>query len=297
MSKNNSNNITKYSAIAIFIFMAVAFMLPSPQEPQEAQAGGEINATPAYESLLKEGETKKAEAEKQLEQAAKIKELCSLDFENPELCGVKNYDNLNQELEQLPATPEDSLKVEGTASPTQEATSSVSAHTFNEHEQRIIDQCTSLEMTKPQIAFTLANVSHETGKFKYFEEINGRAQALKLNYQGGENWYGRGYIQLTHKNNYELWSTWTGRDLVTNPDILVTDFELSAFIACSGIKHGSFTRTGSIDKYINKDNQDYYNARSIVNGDKNYRAGCQDGNCWTIGTKISDLSKKYLLNL
>lgn len=149
-------------------------------------------------------------------------------------------------------------------------------------------------MSKEQTAFVLANAHHETAGFKYFKEIDGRNQAIKLKYIGGENWYGRGYIQLTHKTNYEKWSKWTNKNLVSDPDLLLTDLDLSAFIACSGIKHGSFTGIkGGISNFGN----DFYNARALVNGDKNYRAGCLNGNCWTIGTKINDLTNYYIKNI
>ena len=144
-------------------------------------------------------------------------------------------------------------------------------------------------MSKEETAFVLANANHETANFKFMHEIDGRNQALRLGYQGAD-YYGRGYIQLTHLNNYKNWSKWTGRDLVSNPNIVAEDLDLSAFIACSGVQHGSFTATGGIAKY----NGDWYNARAIVNGDKNYRAGCDGNSCWTIGTKIKDLTNKYI---
>jgi len=162
---------------------------------------------------------------------------------------------------------------------------------LNEHEARIYYTCTELGMTPEESAFVIANANHETAQFKYFQEINGEQQAAKLGYGGGTNWYGRGYIQLTHLSNYQQWSEWTGRDLVSNPEILITDLELSAHIACSGILHGSFTaEPGGIRNY----NGDWYNARSLVNGDKHKRAGCEGNACWTIGTKIQELTKQYI---
>lgn len=139
---------------------------------------------------------------------------------------------------------------------------------FNEHELRIYNECKALDMTLEQTAFVLANTRHETAQYKHFQEIDGRNQAIKLGYKGGADWYGRGYIQLTHNTNYALWSKWTGVDLVSNPDILITDLDLSAFIACSGVKFGSFTASPPISHYVNDHNKDYYNAREIVNGDK-----------------------------
>jgi len=164
---------------------------------------------------------------------------------------------------------------------------------LNNHERIIFKECQSLDMSIEETAFVLANANHETAQFKFLEEINGEAQALRLGYKGGKNWYGRGYIQLTHITNYQQWSKWTNRDLVSNPDILTKDLQLSAFIACSGVKHGSFTNKGKLADY----KKDWYNARALVNGDKNYRAGCNSNGCWTIGTKIKDLTNQYIAKI
>jgi len=148
-------------------------------------------------------------------------------------------------------------------------------------------------MSIEESAFVLANANHETAQFKFMYEIDGRNQALKLNYQGGAEYYGRGYIQLTHLNNYKNWSKWTNRDLVATPNIVAEDLDLSAFIACSGVQNGSFTAGPKLSEY----NGDWYNARAIVNGDKNKRAGCDGNNCWTIGTKIKDLTNQYITKI
>lgn len=157
---------------------------------------------------------------------------------------------------------------------------------LNEHELRIFNQCQSMGMTLEQTAFVLANTRHETGQYKYLKEIDGPNQAIRLGYKGGSNWYGRGYIQLTHDTNYSQWSKWTGVDLIANPDLLVTDLELSAKIACSGIKYGSFTAKPPIEHYINDSKQDYFNARELVNGDK-----------WSVGNKIAGYTEEYIQRL
>jgi hypothetical protein len=161
---------------------------------------------------------------------------------------------------------------------------------LNNYERVIFKECKKLDMNIPETAFVLANANHETAEFKYLKEIDGENQAIKLGYKGGRNWYGRGLIQLTHITNYQQWSKWTGRDLVNNPDLLITDIQLSAHIACSGIKNGSFTSKGKLVDY--KGN--WYNARALVNGDKDYKAGCNQQKCWTVGTKIKDLTNKYI---
>lgn len=129
---NPDSKSFKFMSGIIFIFMAVTMLWPAltGYEPETAQAG-QINTTPAYEELQKDGEAKKAEADLKLQQAKKLKELCSLKFEDSELCGSNNYGGLNQELEQPVETPEGELsKTEGLATPTQVATSSNSWQQF-----------------------------------------------------------------------------------------------------------------------------------------------------------------------
>lgn len=53
-----------------------------------------------------------------------------------------------------------------------------------------------------QIAYMLATAQHETRDFNAPEEDYGRSQARKLGYSGGEEYYGRGYVHLTHDYNY-----------------------------------------------------------------------------------------------
>jgi hypothetical protein len=164
---------------------------------------------------------------------------------------------------------------------------------FNEHELRIFNECTAMDMTLEQTAFVLANARHETAQYKYLTEIDGANQAIRLGYKGGANWYGRGYIQLTHNTNYAQWSKWTGVDLVSNPDLLITDLDLSASIACSGIKFGSFTAKAPVSEYINDHKKDYFNARDLVNGDKWYT----DRTGMLMGNKIAGYTQEYINKL
>jgi predicted chitinase len=77
-----------------------------------------------------------------------------------------------------------------------------------------------------ELAAFLAQCSHESGGFRYLSEIWGPTAAQKT-YDGrmgnnksgdGYRYRGRGYIQLTGKNNYTQASRALGLDLVKNPD-------------------------------------------------------------------------------
>lgn len=66
-----------------------------------------------------------------------------------------------------------------------------------------------------ELAAFLAQMSHESGQFKYKTEISGG----KDSYDGGKRYKGRGYIQLTHKYNYKYYGDKLGLDLVNKPEL------------------------------------------------------------------------------
>lgn len=74
-------------------------------------------------------------------------------------------------------------------------------------------------LTDPKIvAYTVATIEHETAKtFEPIEEIDGENQAIIYKYSGGNKFYGRGFIQLTHDYNYAYMSLKLGTDLINNP--------------------------------------------------------------------------------
>lgn len=75
-----------------------------------------------------------------------------------------------------------------------------------------------------EAAMFMAQLIHESGGFVYNEEWGkGKNQPY------GEVYYGRGYIQLTWKRNYEMASKDTFGDdrLVRNPDMVSNDKDLS----------------------------------------------------------------------
>ncbi|WP_123137255.1 MULTISPECIES: peptidoglycan-binding protein [unclassified Xanthomonas] len=128
---------------------------------------------------------------------------------------------------------------------------------------------TALEngVTDPkQISYMLATAQHETRNFQAPEEDFGRSQARKLGYSGGEEFYGRGYVHLTHDYNYAKFDKLLGLngEMVRNPD-MAKDPEVAAKVLVVGMRDGLFTGK-PLDRYIDADNHDVYNARRVVNG-------------------------------
>lgn len=117
-----------------------------------------------------------------------------------------------------------------------------------------------------QIAYVLATAQHESQNFTKPEEDYGRQQATRLGYEGGEDFFGRGYAHLTHRDNYQRLGEALGRgdDFVNNP-ALAADPEIASRVLVVGMRDGLFTTRGLGD-YITADGVDYEGARRIING-------------------------------
>ena len=80
----------------------------------------------------------------------------------------------------------------------------------------------------------------------------------------GECYYGRGYVQLTWKDNYAHQAGKCGLPFVEQPD-LVMEMLPAAQILFEGMLDGDFTGVG-VGDYITETQCDYVNARRVVNG-------------------------------
>lgn len=115
-----------------------------------------------------------------------------------------------------------------------------------------------------QIAYLLATVQLETGN---------TFQPVKEAYWLSENWrkrnipswpyFGRGFVQITWKINYEKYSKLLNVDLINNPD-LALDPHIALYILVHGAKHGLFTGQ-KLEDYINDTKTDFINARRVIN--------------------------------
>lgn len=135
------------------------------------------------------------------------------------------------------------------------------------------------------MAYMLATVKHETahkfqpiteyGARSYFNKydpvlantasLRERAKSNGNTVEGdGYKYRGRGYVQITWKNNYKKLGDALGVDLVNNPDKAlepVTAYKIMSY----GMRNGTFTGK-DLSRYISKDQADYTNARKIING-------------------------------
>lgn len=131
-------------------------------------------------------------------------------------------------------------------------------------------------------AYMLATVFHECNKtmqpikelggiayFKKMYDISGNrpsvAKALGNIHRGdGAVYFGRGYVQLTGRTNYERAGKYIGVDLLVHPELaLVT--ENSAKIMVVGMVDGWFTGK-KLSSYFTGNVTDWVNARKIING-------------------------------
>lgn len=83
-------------------------------------------------------------------------------------------------------------------------------------------------MKGQELAAFLAQMSHETGGFKWSRELS---RGKGMGYSGGSMYHGRGYTQLTHDYNYKHFGQKLGVDLLKDPDLILRDPNISARVA------------------------------------------------------------------
>lgn len=118
-------------------------------------------------------------------------------------------------------------------------------------------------LTPNVLAYALATIEHETaGTFEPIEEYGGRFSARRLGYEGGTNYFGRGFIQLTHLRNYKRVGQriGMGEELVKNPELALNP-EISAKILAAFFKDNGIARLAS--------NGNFIAARQPINPDRN----------------------------
>jgi putative chitinase len=129
------------------------------------------------------------------------------------------------------------------------------------------------------LAYMLATTFHETAQtmqpIEEYGKGKGRAYGKKLKMSGipythpNQIYYGRGYVQLTWYENYELMGRLLHVDLLNHPEIALEP-HIAAAILFEGMTKGSSSFgdfTGRcLEHYFNDTRTDWVNARRIING-------------------------------
>lgn len=129
------------------------------------------------------------------------------------------------------------------------------------------------------LAYMLATTKHETANTMWPVEEYGKGKGRSYGVADphtGQTYYGRGFVQLTWRENYARASQELGltgeNDLVLHPNVALVP-EVAADIMFAGMTEGWF-RTGAdgkpqtLARYFNGTRHDAYGAREIINGDK-----------------------------
>lgn len=116
-----------------------------------------------------------------------------------------------------------------------------------------------------QVAYVLATTQWETAQtFRPVREAFWETEEWRKKHFRYYPFYGRGFVQLTWKNNYEKYSRLLGIDLVNNPD-LAMEPATALFVLVHGFRTGTFTGR-KITDYITMSHTDFINARRCING-------------------------------
>jgi putative chitinase len=115
-------------------------------------------------------------------------------------------------------------------------------------------------------AYYLATIKHEAdNKYQPIEEY-GKGRKYKYGQPDpipGVTYYGRGYVQITWKSNYEAMGKLLKLDLVHKPE-LTLDPEVAYKLLTIGMTRGMYGR--KVTDYVNSTTTDFINARRSVNG-------------------------------
>ena len=131
----------------------------------------------------------------------------------------------------------------------------------------ILDAARTASLTVQQTAYVLATAFWETNRTMmpveeaYYLGSKADAYRKKLRYYP---WHGRGFVQLTWRNNYVRAGEELGIDLTTDPTVAMRP-DVAAKILVIGSQEGWFTGK-SLSTYIHSKKCDYVNARRIING-------------------------------
>ena len=138
--------------------------------------------------------------------------------------------------------------------------------------------------THPKRAYVLATVAWETAYT--YEPITEYGSESYLMSKAYYPFIGRGYVQLTWRDNYLKFGKALGLDLVNNPKLANVPIIAWQILEMGmtndiGVQDPDFTKW-TLEYFFNEEKTDYFNARQIINP-KDYKTY----------QPIADLAKKF----
>lgn len=122
-------------------------------------------------------------------------------------------------------------------------------------------------LLRNQMAYVLATAYHETAHT--MKPVNEKGSAAYLKSKKYWPYIGRGYVQITWRENYVKAGKVFGVDFVAKPELLLKP-EYAAPIIIEGMVEGWFAGDDKgrhkLSRYITLQKSDFKNARRIVNG-------------------------------
>lgn len=143
------------------------------------------------------------------------------------------------------------------------------------------------------LAYALATTYHETSQEMQPIEEYGKGEGMEYGTpdpETGQTYYGRGFVQLTWRENYQRATTElqlpADKDLVWHA-AKALDLIISARVMFQGMIEAWFRPPNDLAMYFNDADNDAYGAREIINGDKTKVPS------WSGGVSIGNLIKGY----
>jgi putative chitinase len=124
------------------------------------------------------------------------------------------------------------------------------------------------------LAYALATTFHETAATMLPIEEYGKGQGQPYGVPDpvtGQTYYGRGFVQLTWRDNYARADRELGLDGSQSCEWHAhnaLDPQIAAEVMFRGMAEGWFRHGETLGKYFNATSNDPYGAREIINGDK-----------------------------
>jgi len=155
------------------------------------------------------------------------------------------------------------------------------------------------------LAYALATAKHETADTMYPIAEYGKGKGMSYGVPDpttGQTYYGRGFVQLTWRDNYAKATAKLGldkeNDLEWHADKAL-DPGIAADVMFRGMIEGWFrTKDGkpeTLPRYFSEISNDPYNARGIINGDKGTVPKWSGGQ--SIGAMIAGYHNAFLVAL